>query len=402
MRLSLRNARVWGPVAGIFILAVVLRLAVAAVAVGLATPAAAEPASDSRIHAALVESLLQGRGFSRDGEPTASTPPLYVLFLAGLYRLMGSPAAVRIVQALLGGLSCLLLYAFASGVFDRRTGLAAAAMLAVFPHAVYLSSLHLTENLLMVFLTGALWLSHLAAVHPRPVTLAGLGGLLGLSALTRAAFSAFLPLMLVWAAGTWGISRHQAFRASGTVLATAVVTVSPWLLRNYVELGTLVPVQGNVGMVFWAANNPHADGGVVWPTRETWQPGPPPDDGHYGWHALTPAQENRLYVKTSLAWIRANPGKYARLVGRKLERLYGFSKAENGHPLSVPLAARMAYGGVLAAAAAGVVPSLNRWRQLLLALLLAAFTNLTAVVPRCWPCWRRSAWYGSRPLRFTW
>jgi 4-amino-4-deoxy-L-arabinose transferase-like glycosyltransferase len=372
--------RTWTAAAAVAVLAVVLRVAVAAVTVGLFTPADREPAADSRIHAALADNLRHGRGFSLDGQPTADTPPLYVVLLAGVYELTDSPAVVRIVQAALGGLSVLFLYMFATNVLGHRRGLVAAALLATFPHAVYISGLHLTENLFVVLVLAAAVVSRRLAVRPRVLTAVGLGGLLGLAALTRAVFVAFLPLVILWALGTWGWRQVQAYRLSAAALAAAAAVLLPWLVRNHVVLGAALPVQANGGMVFWAANNPHADGGLVWPTRSTWQAGPPPDDGRYGWRSLSPGEENRLYVQTALAWIRSDPAAFGRLVLKKLGRLYGFSRAEDGRDLPAPRAVRLVYGGVMAAAAAGVVSGLRWWRPLLFVLLLAAFTNLTVVI----------------------
>src|SRR5579885_1277044 len=103
---SAREVALWWLLA----LALCVRLAVIAGTIGLDTPAALEPAADSRIHIALVHSLLSGHGFSLAGVPTAITPPLYVYVLAGVYWLTGDPAAVRILQAILGALGCIVIY----------------------------------------------------------------------------------------------------------------------------------------------------------------------------------------------------------------------------------------------------------------------------------------------------
>ncbi|MDR7545145.1 MAG: glycosyltransferase family 39 protein [Armatimonadota bacterium] len=366
--------------AGLALLAVALRLVVAAATVGLTTPPDREPAADSRIHAALVASLLRGHGFALNGEPTSDTPPLYVAFLAIIYGTLGNPAAVRIVQALLGGAAVVFLYAFCARIYDRRTALVAAAVLAAFPHAVYVSGLHLTENLFLVLITAALVLSTRLAARPRTGTALALGGLLGLTALTRAVFLTFLPLVVLWAWGTWGWRSPQAHRTAATVLGAAVAVLMPWVARNYMVFHAVIPVQGNGGVVFWAANNPQADGGLIWPSQQTWRSGSPPDDGRYGWRALSLAEENRVYVQAALRWIRSHPADFGRLVLKKLARLYGFSRAEDGRGLRVPPVVRIAHGGVLAAAAAGLVTERRRWRPLLFVLLLVVFTHLSVAV----------------------
>src|SRR5205807_6709321 len=196
----------------IFVFALVVRLAVTAGTIGFSTPAAAEPASDSRIHMNLVQNLLNGHGFSYNGVPTAITPPLYIFFLAGLYTLFGHPAPVRVVQAVLGAASCVLLYATGRKMFNPTTGLIAAVLLSMSPVLVYIGGLHLTENLFLPLLLLFLWLSTYVAERPTTISIAGLGVLLGLAALTRAAFSAFLPFVLIWGVSLWGVRNPLAYR----------------------------------------------------------------------------------------------------------------------------------------------------------------------------------------------
>src|SRR6516165_10763020 len=111
-------------VLAIFLFAVLVRVIVIGGTIGFYTPAVAEPSADSRIHFTLVQNLLAGRGFSLQG-PTAITPPLYVFFLAGAYKVFGSPAALRVLQALIGGVACVLVYAAARRLAGPTTALVA-------------------------------------------------------------------------------------------------------------------------------------------------------------------------------------------------------------------------------------------------------------------------------------
>lgn len=363
----------------ICVLAAVVRLAAAGVVVGLDTPAAQEPAADSRLHVALAESMLAGRGFAVNGAPTAVTPPLYVAFIAGIYALFGSPAAVRVVQALLGALACLLTYAIARRLLDARAALWAAAAMAVFPHAVYVSALHLTENLFLIALLLVVLQAARTAAVPSAANALGLGVLAALAALTRSIFLAFIPLLLIWAVCVWGVRGRTAWRVFAAIGVGAAVALGPWTVRNAVVLGAAVPVQSNGGMVFWAGNNPLSNGGLVWPDDLTWTAGPPPDDGFHGWQALSIAQENRLFVRTAWGWIREHPGEFASLLPRKLARLYGLAQAD-GDAVGAPWPAAVLYGVMLGAAAAGALLCRRAWRQLSMLLLLIVFTNLTTLV----------------------
>jgi 4-amino-4-deoxy-L-arabinose transferase-like glycosyltransferase len=366
-------------VVAIFLFAVLVRLAVIGSTVGFHTPASAEPAADSRIHITLVENLLAGRGYSLDG-PTGITPPLYIFFLAALYRVLGDPAAVRLVQAVVAAAGCLMLYAIVRRMHDAATGLIAAGLLSFYPLSAYLPGLHLTENLFLLLVLAFVWQAVRVQERPTTVRAAGLGCLLGLAILTRAVFLAFLPFVLLWAVVVWGIQTARAYRIFGLTALTAALVVSPWTLRNYLVFHAFVPVQSNSGMVFWAGNNPESDGGLVWPTRKTWTATTPPDDNMYGWRDMTVGQENALYVRTALAWIRGHPSDYIRLLGRKLGRLYGVTRAADHQGVAAPAAFGFIQTGFLVAAVVGMRLMLRSWRPLFLLFALFVFVNVTTLL----------------------
>ncbi len=365
--------------ATIFLFAFLVRVVVIAGTVGFHTVAAAEPTSDSRIHIALVENLLGGRGYGFD-EPTGITPPLYIFFLAALYRLFDSPAAVRLVQTAMAAGGCVLLYAIGRRLFTHTTALAAAGLLSVYPLAAYLAGLHLTENLFLLLVLAAMWQALRVEERPTVWSAVGLGALAGLAALTRAVFLAFLPFLVLWAMIVWGARARRAYAVAATVVLTALAVISPWTVRNYLVFNTFVPVQSNGGMVFWAGNNPNADGGMVWPTARTWTATRPPNDGWYGWRDLTLAEENSLYMRTALAWIAENPGAYLQLLVRKLVRLYGVTRAADDHSLHVPLVVWAVQVGFLLAAVAGLFMTFGSWKRLALPLLLVVFVNITTLL----------------------
>ena len=68
--------------------------------------------------------------------------PLYPYFLGVLYAVAGpSLLVVRLVQALLGSAACVLLAGAGERFFGRRAGLAAGALLALYPMAIYSDAL---------------------------------------------------------------------------------------------------------------------------------------------------------------------------------------------------------------------------------------------------------------------
>jgi len=63
------------------------------------------------------------------GESSFWQPPFYPYYLAVQYRIFGhNLLIVRIIQNLLGALSCILIYLIAGNIFNRRTGILAAIL----------------------------------------------------------------------------------------------------------------------------------------------------------------------------------------------------------------------------------------------------------------------------------
>jgi 4-amino-4-deoxy-L-arabinose transferase-like glycosyltransferase len=235
-------------------LALVVRLGYVAVTPGYQ---AVNDAHNYDVHA---RSIAEGHGFARIGSgPTGQTafrPPGYPYFLAGVYALTGDDRtaaetryrAGRVANALVGTVIVALIGVLAMQLFDRRVALAAMALGAVYLPLVLVSGTLMSEPLFAALLLGAL----AAAIHHRRsphrcrwVLLAGLLG--GLAILTRAN-AAILLAPLAFA--VWDAKPRWSWRSlvpPATLVAVAIVTVSPWTIRNAVVFHSFVPVTTQFG-----------------------------------------------------------------------------------------------------------------------------------------------------------
>jgi mannosyltransferase len=85
-------------------------------------------------------------------------PPLYPIVLWGWIRLMGEAEwATRLLSALVGTGAVAVLYALGRDLFNRRTGLVAAAILALHAFAVYYSQETRCYSLMLFLATLATW-----------------------------------------------------------------------------------------------------------------------------------------------------------------------------------------------------------------------------------------------------
>ena len=92
----------------------------------------------------------------------SSRAMVLILLIAGVYKVFGhSFLAMRIIQAILGSILCLLIFEIGSIGFGSRVGAIAALASIFFPHLILISGL-LYPTLLFAFLIDRIYLLDLA------------------------------------------------------------------------------------------------------------------------------------------------------------------------------------------------------------------------------------------------
>jgi hypothetical protein len=298
---------------------------------------------DEREYLALGRSVARGEGFQYPAdEPRPGTAqqfgraPGYPLFLAAL-RVMEprdrAPQRVQIAQAAIGAVIVWLIASIAGRAAGPRAALAAAAVAAVYPPLVWTPAYVLSETLFSALALGAARVlqevdrtptpasataSHVAprASHlaPRVTPLAARssilgGGLTAVALLTRPVMIFFLPLAALW---LW---RKRGLADAAIFVLLVLVCVAPWTIRNYRVYGRWIAVASEGGVTFWTGNHPLAagDGDLA--------ANPAVKQAELAFRAAHPglsAEElEPLYYRDALAWIRSDPGAWARLLARK-------------------------------------------------------------------------------------
>jgi 4-amino-4-deoxy-L-arabinose transferase-like glycosyltransferase len=168
------------------------------------------------------------------GESFAFHPPLKVFAQALLYAIAGeSELTTRLIDAVAGLVTALLVLRFGSRVFDRQTGLVAALLLVsahgyVFNHGVRSGSL---DGLLVLLMTSALFLYGEAALGLRPARFAACGLLLGAGMLCKwpVPLLAVAIMALDWAV----LGRREPASAGRGLLLVLILTMVaclPWVI----------------------------------------------------------------------------------------------------------------------------------------------------------------------------
>jgi len=304
----------------------------------------------------LARSLVDGRGFSINGRPTAYRPPLYPLVLAPLVAALGDRVdyGVGVLHLALGAGTVVLTWSAA-----RRWGLppgaavVAATVVACDPVLVAQGRSVMTETL-AAFLTAAT-LSALARPGLTGVTLGGV--LFGLGSLCRPSILPAAVLTAVAALATSGGSwRLRLERAAVLLLATAL-TLAPWAARNAAAVGEPVWTTTHGGYTLYLANNPvyydevvNGPPGAVWtgPNQKLWW-----DSVNRSARGLSEPQADRLMRATAVRVIADRPGDFVRASAARLGRFWGLAPAGAVYPRwlrvataawTVPLWAALALG----------------------------------------------------------
>ncbi len=340
------------------------------------TPMLSVPLGDAISYGAWAREIAGG---SWIGDETFYQAPLYPYFLAVVYQVFGAEiGVVRVVQALLGALSCALVADATGRLFGGRAGWLGGGLLALYGPSLFFGALIQKSILDEVLLAALLWLLARQIVRPGRAAALGLGVVVGLLALVRENALVFAPVLLLHeAVPLEAPTRIRVGRAALLVLGTALVLL-PVGVRNASIGGTFHLTTSQFGPNFYMGNSEHADG-LYRPLL------PGRGDARYERHdarrlaqqalgrSLSPAEVSAYWTRRALADMREDPVRWLRAMS--LKGFYMLSAAEvidtedpYTHAES-SLVLRVAwkvlhFGVLLPLAMLGGVMAWGRWRSL--------------------------------------
>lgn len=389
--------RALAPFAGVFVLALALRLAY--LWSWHDSALFRTPVGDARAYLAWARELAAGDWLGREVFYQA---PLYPYFLGVLHTLFGDgPWVARGAQAVLGALACALLGLAGAKFFGRRAGIATGLGLALYAPAIYFDGL-IQKATLDAFLFSLLLLAFARLVdRDRPRVAFASGVVLGALALARENALVLVPLAALFVAVS-GPSRAAARRAlaAGLLALGLALPLVPVGLRNQAIGGAFLITTAQLGPNLWIGNQPGATG-----RYEPLRPGR--GDARFEredaralaeqavGRALSPGEVSEHFRDRVLAFVRERPGEFARLLARKWALVWNASELPDTEgidayaersPLLRVLRAVFGFGLLAPLALAGVVATRRDWRRLWVlwsaALLLAASVALFYVFAR--------------------
>jgi 4-amino-4-deoxy-L-arabinose transferase-like glycosyltransferase len=283
----------------------------------------------------LAQSLARGDGFMQKGRVTAYRPPLYPLMLAPFVSNRGGVyfAGIAVMHLALGAATVWLTATAArgSGLSSSRA-LLAAFIVACDPVLVWQSRSVMTETPTAFLL--ALGFAGLCRSGWRGPVLGGAG--LALASLCRPSVLPGTLLSIATAAiARPGSSRARLVRA-GLMGCSVLVVLSPWMIRNLVQLGEPIWTTTHGGYTLALANNPVyyrevLDGppGRVWTGQDQWLWW---DSVNRETSGMSEPQANRYLRDEALRLARSNPAAFGRATLARLAHFWAVAPTVSVYP----------------------------------------------------------------------
>src|SRR5688572_10698695 len=328
----------------------------------------------------IAERLAAGHGLSYEwmGTKYAHRPPVYPALLAATTMFGRSYIAIVVLQSLIGAGTVLCAYFIGKELFDKTVGRLAAIGVAFYPYFV-MHDTALQETGVFTFLTALSVLLLLKSRHSSSIAFAA-GVALGLAILTRATLIGFVPLALLWVLLLSDRVRGQAVRKTAAVSIGLMLVIAPWLVRNYVQIGTPT-ISTLSGLTLWAGNNPHTFSNypkqsIDRSVNTAWRGLNPEEDAYI--RSLDEVSQNGWFINKAIEYIKQHPRESLIRAGRKVAA--GFSWSLNPErDRSVQTVYFVSYVPVLVLALFGAWLARKQWMEISLIYgLLLSFISVTA------------------------
>jgi hypothetical protein len=243
----------------VFAVALVIRLALTEVFVGLSAPPKGEANPDQVDYELLAYNVIHSNEYALEpGTPSACRPPGTPFILLPVYAIFGrSFLAARLWFCLLSAACCPVVGWIGHRLAGPLTGLLAATWLAVYPGHAYFAVHFLSETpiTLVTALAVAFHVEGLRRPSGWPDVAAGLAWGFGILVRPNLAVAAGLAVLITLAART--VAGRARVRKAAVVSAAAALVVVPWVARNAAVMGKPAVCTIVGGYTFWGAYNPN-------------------------------------------------------------------------------------------------------------------------------------------------
>ncbi|MEE9554218.1 MAG: glycosyltransferase family 39 protein [candidate division Zixibacteria bacterium] len=266
--------------------------------------------------------------------------PFYAYFLGLIYAIAGPSLAIsKIIQHLLGSLSCALIFLFTDRYFNRKTAVLSGLLCAFYWVFIYFEDELLLDSLLVLFSILLIW--SIIRVMERPTYkrffLTGL--ILGIATITRPNYAVFIPLLLIWLLFYFPKQYRATLLKYSALLAGCFLMILPVTIRNIAVGDDFVVIASQGGINFYIGNNGYADGrsAIIPEFGASWQYADceyraKKESGRLG-DTLKPSEVSSFYYKKAIKFITGSPFAWLGLMLRKLNYFWNGYEVSNNQNL---------------------------------------------------------------------
>jgi len=331
--------------------------------------------------------LAEGKGYSGTGffrlheGPTAFLAPAYSYLLAMLIKIFGflpGHRAMQILQAMLNGLSCGMIYLVAKRIFNKEAALVSAAIFSVYLPFIYWS-IHIWDTLLFsAVLLGIIF--SLLNYKPGQYLKALLsGGLLGFGALINPVLLGIVPFIALYLLFKFSSSWRKNLFGIIIMLIMLLLMILPWTVRNHHVFNKIIPVRTGFWLNLYLGNNPDATGTIF--LKYKGDVFPNYDDGitvHFLGNMASEIKQlneydlDQLFKVKYFDYLRRYPLEFIKLNLKKIYYFWWFNPFEKNNLLWV-----FEYAAILLFSLFGLYRAGREGKEVLLLLLL--FLSFTLI-----------------------
>jgi 4-amino-4-deoxy-L-arabinose transferase-like glycosyltransferase len=268
----------------------------------------------------LGQSLVMGRGlsspFGGNTGPSAFLAPGYPALVALIFRFFGSyswhaAAVLLVLQVLFAVATVFIVMLVARMAFNACTANIAGAIWAFSPPLWWLPAVFWESGLSTTMLIASLAFALHCAARPKPWKWAAMGAFFAGAMLINPSL-----MLALFSVGTWAIYRARAgSRAVSALLLVATCTAlfMAWPVRNEREMHAFIPMRSNFGYELWQGNRTGSDG------KFSAELHPNVNAQEFTRYAALGEVD---YMREKKAAIRAQPGRFVELTGKRFVQFW--------------------------------------------------------------------------------